>query len=85
MEGTERLASRARYTLAEVLQITISFLTSLWPGQVFIADNLGTCIKFGSFLLPILWASTSKNTVVAKQALNPCGSSDSLSATEEAF
>lgn len=49
------------------------------------ADNLRTCMKFGSFLLPALWASTSKNMVVAKQTLNQSGSSDSLSATQEAF
>lgn len=48
-------------------------------------DNLRMCIKFGSFLLPVLWASNSKNEVVAKQTLNPSGSSDSLSATRRLF
>lgn len=82
MEGVKRLASHARHTLAEVLQITVSSLTYV---QVRYLWQIVWGCALSLALLPILWTSASKNVVVAKQTLNSSGSSDSLSVTEEAF
>lgn len=53
-------------------------LPSMWPGWVFMTDNLRRCTKFGQILLPALGASTSKKSIAAEHVLKSSLSSNSL-------